>query len=311
MIPDMKKIYIALAAAALLTLTSCKDNMTSLNNPDDRSFIKESDASFETQFQALWEGVNQSYVFWDVDETDWDARRDELIAHGRELDALGKSGKLDFKSSVIEEKIRKPFLGLIDHHMGITVVNPYSQAAFKDKETYYFMPSTDEVKSRPEYTAPKKFTAYHNVLKTTFGLRLTQNMYGKYVNPETEQEIYLISALIDGCVPYLHMSGYDVAAILENQKDTEAQKVLNSFFENIRDLKKAGKLKGIILDNTIDANLRLNVGDVIFSSIPSACAKPFVNTVFPVPRSPIKQMTILGNFSDSIFSASNAVSCSL
>ena len=111
----MKKIYIALTAMALLTLTSCKDNMTSLSNPDNRTFIREADGSFETQFQALWEGINQSYVFWDVDKTDWDARRDELIALGRELDALGKSGKLDFKSSVIEEKIRKPFLGLIDH----------------------------------------------------------------------------------------------------------------------------------------------------------------------------------------------------
>ncbi len=249
MIPTMKKIYIALTAMALLTLTSCKDNMTSLSNPDNRTFIREADGSFETQFQALWEGINQSYVFWDVDKTDWDARRDELIALGRELDALGKLGKLDFKSSVIEEMIRKPFLGLIDHHMGITVINPYSQAAFEDKDAYYFMPSDSEVKNRPYYTAPKKFTAYHNVLKTTFGLRLTQDMYGKYVDPETKKEIYLISALIDGCVPYLHMSGYDVAVILENQTKTEAQKVLNPFFENIRDLKKAGKLKGIILDN--------------------------------------------------------------
>lgn len=249
MIPTMKKIYIALTAMALLTLTSCKDNMTSLSNPDNRTFIREADGSFETQFQALWEGINQSYVFWDVDKTDWDARRDELIALGRELDALGKSGKLDFKSSVIEEKIRKPFLGLIDHHMGITVINPYSQAAFKDKDDYYFMPSDSEVKNRPNYTAPKEFSLYYEVLKKTFGNRLTQGMYDKFVDEEGKNATYLISALIDGCVPYLHMSGYNVSAILESQTETGAQKVLDAFFINIRDLKKAGKLKGVILDN--------------------------------------------------------------
>ena len=59
----MKKIYIALTAMALLTLTSCKDNMTSLSNPDNRTFIREADGSFETQFQALGEGINQCYDF--------------------------------------------------------------------------------------------------------------------------------------------------------------------------------------------------------------------------------------------------------
>jgi len=45
----------------------------------------------------------------------------------------------------------------------------------------------------------------------------------------------------------------------------------------------------------------VKVGEVILSVIPNALAIPFVKTVFQLPSSPFKQITILGNFSDSIF----------
>ena len=55
----------------------------------------------------------------------------------------------------------------------------------------------------------------------------------------------------------------------------------------------------------------LKVGEVTSSSISIACAKPLVNTVLPVPKSPIKHITMLRNFSDSMFCASSIVSSSL
>ena len=48
----------------------------------------------------------------------------------------------------------------------------------------------------------------------------------------------------------------------------------------------------------------------MFSLIPSANAKALVKTVFPHPKSPIRQITIFGNFSDSIFCANSIVSSS-
>ena len=48
----------------------------------------------------------------------------------------------------------------------------------------------------------------------------------------------------------------------------------------------------------------------MFSSIPNAPAKPLVKTVLPLPNSPIKQITILLNFSDSKFWAKTIVSSS-
>ena len=53
-----------------------------------------------------------------------------------------------------------------------------------------------------------------------------------------------------------------------------------------------------------------SVKSVTSSLISIACAKPFVNTVFPLPKSPLKQITIFGNFSDSIFCANSIVSSS-
>ena len=56
----------------------------------------------------------------------------------------------------------------------------------------------------------------------------------------------------------------------------------------------------VLVDVTIRREwMDLKVGDVI-SSIPIALANPFVNTVFPLPSSPYKQITMFGNFSLSM-----------
>ena len=57
--------------------------------------------------------------------------------------------------------------------------------------------------------------------------------------------------------------------------------------------------------------ITLNVGLLIVSSIPKALANPLVNIVFPDPNSPIKQITMLGHFSLSMFSAKRRVSSTL
>ena len=69
----MKKIIILFITAMLFALTSCKDNMTAISNPDSPEYVAEADKSFESEMLALWEGINQSYVFWETDKTDWDA----------------------------------------------------------------------------------------------------------------------------------------------------------------------------------------------------------------------------------------------
>ena len=47
---------------------------------------------------------------------------------------------------------------------------------------------------------------------------------------------------------------------------------------------------------------KLKVGDVIFSSIPNACANPLVNIVFPLPRSPSRHIIIFSNLRPHYYS---------
>ena len=63
----------------------------------------------------------------------------------------------------------------------------------------------------------------------------------------------------------------------------------------------ASKEKHVPVYTVEENKIIVKVGEVITSSIPSALAKPFANTVFPLPKSPFKQITIFGNFSDSKF----------
>ncbi|MDY6426955.1 MAG: S41 family peptidase [Bacteroidales bacterium] len=247
----MKKIIILFITAMLFALTSCKDNMTAISNPDSPEYIAEADKSFEGEMLALWEGINQSYVFWETDKTDWDAKRDEMIALGKELDNLQNTGMLEWdnENKDLIDKIAAPFIGLIDHHMGITIVNPYILDEKKRQdEAIDVSPAEYEVKTRPYYHQRIPFTVYMNSFVNVLGSSRYTDLVATTYKQEDGGKIDIISALIDGCIPYLHMSGYNMDVILKDEESKGAL-ALTTYYENIKQLKQSGKLKAVILDN--------------------------------------------------------------
>ncbi|MBO9637477.1 MAG: hypothetical protein J7576_04855 [Siphonobacter aquaeclarae] len=49
-------------------LTGCRKEFPVLEDPDNRIV-----GSFSAEFETFWQGMNNQYVFWDRDPTDWDA----------------------------------------------------------------------------------------------------------------------------------------------------------------------------------------------------------------------------------------------
>ena len=66
----MRKISLLILAALALTFSSCR------KTPDYVPYIGETTnlayRTYAEQFDVIWNNINTGYVFWDVDETDWD-----------------------------------------------------------------------------------------------------------------------------------------------------------------------------------------------------------------------------------------------
>ena len=69
----MNRIKILLLASAVLALSlvSCRKEPLDMVNPNNRIC-----KSYLQQFETVWQGMDQGYVFWEKDTVDWDARTD-------------------------------------------------------------------------------------------------------------------------------------------------------------------------------------------------------------------------------------------
>ena len=63
------KINIWILATLLALLTACRDEADDVIQPG----MLEGKNSLTEQFDIIWNGINQNYVFWEIDPTDWDA----------------------------------------------------------------------------------------------------------------------------------------------------------------------------------------------------------------------------------------------
>ena len=78
--------------------------------------------SYSSQFDYLWKCMSTGYVFWDVDETDWDAVYDEYMPKFQALDAKHEAGQ-DVTLAELETLYRGVVGGLKDHHFYFMVKN--------------------------------------------------------------------------------------------------------------------------------------------------------------------------------------------
>ena len=79
----MKSIKYLLLSVVLLA-SACRKDAPELMNPNESRMTSTPSQVFET----FWRAMNNTYVFWDIDPTDWDKIHDDYLPRFRELDAL-------------------------------------------------------------------------------------------------------------------------------------------------------------------------------------------------------------------------------
>ncbi len=116
----MKKKYFLLPVILLIALffSSCRKNFSNVEAPE--SYIG---GSFNEVFDAFWNGMNNNYVFWDIDTTNWDNMYKIYKPIFANLDITKTS---DIQKSV--QYFRAMTDGLIDSHYNLTFTSPISDS---------------------------------------------------------------------------------------------------------------------------------------------------------------------------------------
>ena len=134
----MKRYGLLLFAALVaVSAVSCRKDAPEIPNPNEDVMS----ATYADVFKAFWHGMNNSYVFWDIDPTDWDAVYDEYVPKFEALDTMGtvRTGTLRTYYSALAAD-------LVDHHLAIQILNP--RPAESDDRVALIQPGYNEVLKR-------------------------------------------------------------------------------------------------------------------------------------------------------------------
>ena len=110
-IPSFRQL-LCLALVVMVGLTSCRkesefEDMVNPNNRVCKTYLQ--------QFDAVWNGMSQGYVFWGRDTVDWDLRYEQYKPVFEAFDARPASQPVT--QAEYQQAYEGLFEGLLDHHL--------------------------------------------------------------------------------------------------------------------------------------------------------------------------------------------------
>lgn len=225
----MKSIKYLLLSVVLLA-SACRKDAPELMNPNESRMTSTPSQVFET----FWRAMNNTYVFWDIDPTDWDKIHDDYLPRFRELDAL---------ETVETEKLQELYTeiceNLVDHHFSLAIIN---DKAPEDAETRQItvQPGIDEAMSRDYFHLYFSWEAFWScIAKYKSAGRISDFAEGQ------NKDMYACSYNIDGGIIYFHLSGF---AISDAKPDDPEDTVMEAVDNYLRLIQETPEIKGVILD---------------------------------------------------------------
>lgn len=228
----MKNNYFCiLLFLSVISFSACRDHTSDIFNPGSVATQYKFSDSYEQRFYGLWQGIDQSYIFWNIDTVDWDARWEAVRPMAQWLDRQD-----DIADQDIETVLRTMAHAMIDGHMQLGIWNETEQ------HYVWYGPQEDVVLSRPDYHPQVSYETQMRLLSAMHNAGLLRA--GKVQYSPLSDTKYL-SAVIDETIPYLRFSGFSIISTLDRYSDTTA---LHAFFKNVKTLHDQGTLRAIIID---------------------------------------------------------------
>lgn len=251
----MKRNIILLALIALV-FSGCR------KEADYHPYIGETDKlaydSYSSQFEFLWKCISTGYVFWDVDETNWDAVYDEYMPKFNALDAKHEAGQ-DVTLAELKTLYEGAMGGMRDHHMNIAVKNLFPSP--NDDASYFSVrPGMMEVEKRDYYIESLGNAQYdlmvflNNEIDEQYELAAHESItvYVDEVGKDVTYH-YCLFNLADGRkIPYLWQSMACLTPVMHTLGTSDpasaAANIIDHWLTAIKDTPRE-QLAGIILDN--------------------------------------------------------------
>lgn len=178
--------------------------------------------SFNDVFEQFWDKMNERYVFWNEDKTDWDAKYKQYKPL---FEALDLNKKADLQKSV--QYFREMTADIMDGHFYIT----FTHALLSDSSIY---PSLARKKRSPYYHGP---VTYSVVVRNHLDPGYQSGSDGKTV---------AVSGTINNNILYFSCSNFFLYDACNSTGNNNVKNVLRYFFNMLEE--PAAPYKGIILD---------------------------------------------------------------
>ncbi len=215
------KAYFAVLLLLVLATAACRKELPQLYKPEDRL-----NTNAATYFETYWNGMNNNYVLWDIDPTDWD----EVYRKYKPLFA-----KLDINKEEDSEK----FYGYLKE-ISANLVDGHYSIEFADKTLAQITPGFERVKRRPGYLGRFPSQYFQDVIP------------GSYLDDDAivatsgDKRFELVVGHIDGNILYMHVNNNYLTEYYksENPDDEEIKEAVDMLLSEIKNV----NIKGIILD---------------------------------------------------------------
>lgn len=214
--------------AGMLCL-SCTQDAVDVADPNEK--IRE--MSWSRAFETFWNGMNYSYVFWDIDPTDWDAVYEEFRPRFEMLGEITEDN-MDAAVGLFEEATKS----IIDHHYQLTLYNPFGG------DNRYIVPWVNELKRRDHFHMPVDLSKLMDIILAKEKGGLITDLRGGSSLLKDRTFLTAVSCNMDDGVIYLYLNRFALEEV-KNSKDEPAWEAVENFFELIDG---TPNLRGVIID---------------------------------------------------------------
>ncbi len=248
-----------------LASTSCRRGTTLIYDPEDQFYQAVQFSTLAGQWQYIWQAMDNNYVFWDIDDTDWDALYNKYYRRFKNLDELldsldkecGKgnlgSDKLESinhaeMSDLMSKELAADLSSLVDRHLTLRMCNPHN-----GNRPYVVQPLGSHLARRPDYhktvtnsQALRDNSTYNGVDYIYDAIQRYYGVTPYYVLDESSSFRWMYACCLEGGIMYLRMGGYFLS---EMDEKPEVKDLVTRFFSAVNTAVNDGNLQGIILDN--------------------------------------------------------------
>lgn len=218
---NLKKRYLLPILLLFIITASCTKNFENVSRPQD--YI---DGTFSQVFDAFWNGMNNNYVFWDIDTTDWDAM---YTRYKPAFDNLNINDSNDVKKSI--NFFRLMTQGLVDSHYNLS----FGYSSVEDSSIY------------PSYDRKEKNNIHPFVFYPNYAANYLDDdfVYGDDTATDPEEYRFAMAGTINNEILYFYCYVFGLKSSYEANNDNGVKPVLDYLFAKLAN--PAG-LRGVVID---------------------------------------------------------------